>query len=111
MTTNSKTILLDAALMLEKHAWCQGRYAKTAEGDATFPSDPEAVAWCGRGALLLTCMKATGGNGYGEVFQGALEAISALGIDLVVYNDTNKRTKEEVIDVLRRAASVLEEKT
>lgn len=83
---------LKAARALIERGWCQGEYAKDADGEAVGVREPRAVAWCVRGA----CYAAN---------------VSALPLydvqrDLTNWNDHPGRTQAEVLNLFDEAIAL-----
>jgi hypothetical protein len=86
---------------LIQRGWIQRCYARDAGGYRVDPHDSRATCWC----LLGACMRA-------EVdFETGVRDLIRLAIDpdkkimLPTWNDAPERTKEEVLEVIRRAKS------
>jgi hypothetical protein len=85
--------------ILMSHDWCKGAFARTASGESVGSQDPGAVSFC----LLGAIGKAYSGS---DSVPGAIAELSKLlpaDISFTRWNDEPSRTKEEVLEVLRRA--------
>ena len=100
------TILTDARDTIEK-GWTQEVLARDEEGRPIYPQSPEAVEWCGIGALCKAISEHKTLNL--GIAQHTVERI-IYPVGLSAYNDTIGRTKEDMLDVFGRAIemSVLE---
>lgn len=86
-----------AFLFLEQHDWCQGYYAKAANGEWVEPHDERAVAWDAEGALM-----AVYGQGW-RFIQARQRVLRSLNVTcLGTWSDRPETTKTTVVDVLRR---------
>lgn len=95
MKTLIRDLLLDAALWLEEHEWCQGR-----SYGVSVDHEPPAAA-CMYGALALQC---EGADRRAPLLDACNAVIDFLGQDIPSWNDAPERTKEDVIAVLRAVA-------
>lgn len=112
----AKSILEDPNL-----GHCKGTYARTANGDGVFPSNPHKVALCTVGALMLAT-DAKSSISYGnenKLFSNALDwlndfidwEMTKAGLDrsnpymilACEWNNTIARSKQDVIDMYDRA--------
>lgn len=89
--------------LIEK-GWCQHHYSFNAMGYVTGPDNTNVVAWCIMGALV----KAYPYNRNNKVsdydFRDIVHRIEEeIGnISIIDYNDNPKRTKEEVVALLKK---------
>jgi hypothetical protein len=101
MMTGSK-LLHDAAALVEQ-GWCQGTEARDAHGAATDVGAADAASWSLLGALQATTVSdpSTGLQEIGD----AVAALAELIMDpsLANWNDSESRTKLEVLRVLKDA--------
>ncbi|HEV7564932.1 MAG TPA: hypothetical protein VGO31_03115 [Microbacteriaceae bacterium] len=99
---NGSELLHDAGVLVEK-GWCQGAEARDARGTETNVVAPDAAAWSLLGALQATTAAdpSTGLQDIGD----ALAALAELIMDpsLANWNDSEARTKLEVLSVLKHA--------
>lgn len=95
--------LLRARELLE-HGWCQGAYARDADGHICKEHDGAAMSFCLAGA---TYRAATESSAKFSTYNGAcLWLADAFNGDCISeYNDAHGRTKAEVLDVVDRAIS------
>ncbi len=76
MTHAAHQLLQDArALIADPKNWTQGAYARDKDGINVGTSSPQAVCFCGNGALMHAHAMAEPGLGY----QAAWDAMDALG--------------------------------
>jgi hypothetical protein len=99
---NGSKLLHDAGVLVEK-GWCQGAEARDAEGLATTVGAADAAAWS-----LLGALQATTAADPSTDLQDIGEAVSALAEvimdpSLANWNDSEARTKFEVLSVLKDA--------
>ncbi|MDX6399877.1 MAG: hypothetical protein QOF27_483 [Gaiellaceae bacterium] len=99
---NGSQLLHDAGVLVEK-GWCQGADARDARGRATRVGAADAAAWSLLGALQAT----TAADPETEL-QDIGVAVSALAElindpSLAHWNDSESRTKLEVLSVLKDA--------
>lgn len=99
--TTVKEVLIAAKWILENYGWCQGFYAKDAEGQRVYGYHIEGAAcYCTLGALNMVETAADG------LRAGATDlVIEVIGNDWIVsdWNDTPGRTKDEVLETFDRA--------
>jgi hypothetical protein len=99
--TGSK-LLHDAAALVEQ-GWCQGAEARDAHGTATDVDAADAASWSLHGALHATTVSdpSTALQDVGD----AVAALAELIMDpsLANWNDSESRTKLEVLRVLKDA--------
>jgi len=99
---NGSQLLHDAGDLVEK-GWCQGTEARDARGDAIDVTAAGATSWSLLGALQATTVAnpSTELQDVGD----AVAALAELIIDpsLAHWNDSDARTKLEVLGVLREA--------
>jgi hypothetical protein len=99
---NGSKLLHDAGVLVEK-GWCQGAEARDARGLATEVGAADAAAWS-----LLGALQATTAADPSTDLQDIGDAVSALAeviVDpsLANWNDSEARTKLEVLSVLKDA--------
>jgi hypothetical protein len=99
---NGSKLLHDAGVLVEK-GWCQGAEARDARGLATDVGAADAAAWS-----LLGALQATTAADPSTDLQDIGDAVSALAeviVDpsLANWNDSEARTKLEVLSVLKDA--------
>jgi hypothetical protein len=99
---NGSKLLHDAGVLVEK-GWCQGAEARDARGLETDVGAADAAAWS-----LLGALQATTAADPSTDLQDIGDAVSALAeviVDpsLANWNDSEARTKLEVLSVLKDA--------
>ncbi|HEX4679018.1 MAG TPA: hypothetical protein VH210_07420 [Gaiellaceae bacterium] len=99
---NGSKLLHDASVLVEK-GWCQGAEARDAHGLATAVGAADAAAWSLLGALQATTAAdpATRLQDIGEAVSALAEVI--MDPSLANWNDSEARTKLEVLRVLKDA--------
>ncbi|MDT4933783.1 MAG: hypothetical protein QOK11_1675 [Pseudonocardiales bacterium] len=99
---NGPKLLHDAGVLVEQ-GWCQGTEARDASGRATDVRAADAASWSLLGALQATTVAdpSTELQDVGD----AVAALAELIMDpsLANWNDSETRTKLEVLSVLRNA--------
>jgi hypothetical protein len=98
-----QAILIKAAELLESSptAWTQGRLARDDRGWPEAPNHPSACQWCAIGAIA----KVQNLSEASQMYDSAAKLLaSQLSGTIVYWNDHPSRTREEVIDALRKAA-------
>jgi hypothetical protein len=99
---NGSKLLHDAGVLVER-GWCQGTEARDANGEATDVVAADATSWSLLGALQATTVADPS-----TALQDVGDAVAALA-DLIMdpslanWNDSESRTKLEVLSVLRNA--------
>lgn len=85
--TTVKEVLKAARWIIDNVGWCQGYYRKNAQGQDVY-DDSQAACFCSVGALLAV-----------ETSNQNLTTIAEnlLNKDVVTWNDTPGRTKEEIL--------------
>jgi hypothetical protein len=99
---NGSQLLHDAGVLVEQ-GWCQGTEARDASGGATDVDSADATSWSLLGALQATMVAnpTIDLQGIGD----AVAALAELIMDpsLANWNDSEVRTKLEVLSVLKDA--------
>ena len=99
---NGSKLLHDAGVLVER-GWCQGTEARDATGHATDVVGPDATSW----SLLGALQAATAGDPSTELrdIGDAVAALAEVILDpsLANWNDSDARTKLEVLSVLKDA--------
>jgi hypothetical protein len=90
-----------ADLIEPEGAWSNDDVARTATGEETHASDPEATCWCALGAIWRTADRA-GVNRYAA----DKPLFNLLGKSIGEFNDAPERTQAEVVAKLREAAAL-----
>jgi hypothetical protein len=96
-------VLMEAAKLVRR-GWCKGWFARTRNGSKCDHDDPLAVSWCVMGALK----KATN---YPQNHDLIFDAQAKLQIaisphPILLFNDQEAKTAEEVAQKLEEAASL-----
>lgn len=90
-----------AARLAGEGAWTQRAFARRHDGSVAYSScDPRVCSWCLGGALL----KENEATPF-DISQVANAVRAVIGADLVGWNDAPERTQEQVVAVLREAAT------
>jgi hypothetical protein len=99
---NGSRLLHDAGVLVER-GWCQGTEARDSNGRATDVVAADATAWSLLGALQATTVgdPSTGLDDIGDAVAALAELIS--DPSLANWNDSETRTKLEVLSVLKNA--------
>lgn len=86
-----KEILRDAGMLIKKYGWIQGSWGNHVKG------------YC----MLGSIAKVTDFDIESESYDAVLLALAGVvkSSSLILYNDTTGRTKEEVIEVMLKAAN------
>ena len=102
---NGSKLLRDAGVLVER-GWCQGTEARDASGTATEVAGSDAASWS-----LLGALQATSVADPSTKLQDIGDAVAALA-ELIMdpsfanWNDSELRTKLEVLSVLRNAEAL-----
>lgn len=107
-----KELLIRARGRIEK-GWCQGAYAKNADGDGVGATDPDATSFCIRGAILAVgpLDYSVRSPAYG-LLENVVDRISQSPCDsLAGYNDAPERTQAEVLAVFDAAIALADPTT
>lgn len=113
---NAAELITKAADLIEQTGWSQKCNARDAQGKHVMVYDPRATCFCAYGAMaktmediperqLLLDIAANALNDY--VVREFGEPEGGSGQNIVNYNDTPGRTKEEVLAVMRATAKEL----
>jgi hypothetical protein len=99
---NGSKLLHDAGALVER-GWCQGTEARDANGEATDVVAADATSWSLLGALQATTVAdpSTELQDVGDAVAALAELI--LDPSLADWNDSESRTKLEVLSVLKNA--------
>ena len=99
---NGSELLRDAGVLVER-GWCQGTEARDSTGKATDVLAADAAAWSLLGALQATTVgdPSIGLQDIGDAVAALAELIS--DPSLATWNDSETRTKLEVLSVLKNA--------
>lgn len=112
--------VIDKAIeLIETKGWTQGAYARLANGDKTEYTDTAAVCYCISGAMNCAAKQLKNEeNDYDEIFLKGWWTITDVlrnreggkAWDQPVYwNDESGRTKEEVVELLKKASTKLDQ--
>ena len=86
--------------------WTQGEIARNESGYCVPASDPDAVCWCAVGAIGAAYpIDKTMHPDYLEARDSIRRVLSESGVECSIseWNDDPRRTKEEVLDLFRKA--------
>jgi len=87
------TIKESKVIQLIKKGWCQRQWASDHLGRSVDFNSPGACAWCLFGAVMAVKLS--------TISQIKIEALT--GEDVLGWNDEKKRTKRQVLAMLRKA--------
>jgi len=107
---STKQILVETRKLIEQ-GWTQGVNARNRYKERVAPASPDATCWCLQGGLFR--VQHDLGLLYSKLIP-AEDAIDATALlrgsnDLVNYNDTPGRTKEEVLQLIDDTINSLED--
>lgn len=85
-----------------KRGWCQGEYARDANGRAVPAQDSRACQWCIDGAIYAADLHVSVAESLRAAFCAAL-GLSYSIRQPILWNDMPERTQEEAIAVLEAA--------
>lgn len=107
-----KDLLTRARERIEK-GWCQGAYAKAADGESVSACGPCATSFCIRGAVLAASpMDYPVRVSAYILLENAVEQITqSPGDSLAYYNDAHDRTHVEVLAVFDAAIALADPPT
>jgi hypothetical protein len=102
-------VLFRAADRVQFQGWTRQWYARTAEEVRVRSDDPQAVAWCARGALKV---ESPSQYRYGRAYDALDRYLreTGQGAGVMTWNDAPGRTAGEVADTMRHAAKALLER-
>lgn len=95
-------ILLKAADLIEQKGWTRYGYARDEDGNDVNPTSRHAVCFCAIGAIRASANDRGLGSLSRTAVRFAEDALDCNSLD--DWNDEFGRTKEEVVEALRRAA-------
>ena len=83
--------------------WCQGAFARTAQGEPVVSDDWRAASWCPFAAVMMQ-------PAAGETHDEALRLLEAKAgtQNLATWNDERRRTEQEARDLFDRTIARLE---
>lgn len=99
--TDASLRLLRAARALVAAGWCQGVWARDADGNGVMPFDHRAVAWCLSGALAAAAPPV-----FGPAWMDALDRVYQVlpkCVTTISYNDVPGRTQADILALLDAA--------
>lgn len=100
-------ILKEARELIAKEGgWGQGTYARSADGEVSYPTNPDAVCFCTWGALIAVDARQELHRPDGV--QPALDNVT--GGNFVAFNDAPGRTQAEVVAKFDEAIAAEEAK-
>jgi hypothetical protein len=84
--------------------WTQGAYARNAAGESVYADNPEAVAWCARGAVLADIRT--------RAYGAALDVLDgATPVSVALFNDDwPTTTKEQVVSLFDDAVRTFKDR-
>lgn len=91
------SLLTQARALLEK-GWCQGEYAKDADGYPVHADNLEASSWCINGALIGIRVSSPH-----VIFELEYLLSDKVGIGIICWNDKRYRTQVEVLALMDKA--------
>ncbi len=102
---------LAAAYELIERGWCQGTAAADAAGRAVDPDSPAARAWSLSGALTRSWRESRVDDetGLGALQLANLALSAAVHEAPTIWNDMRDRRKQEVLEALVRAVSLVQD--
>jgi hypothetical protein len=87
----------DKVIAKIEQGWTQGAAARDADGNQVGVHSPKAVCWCIAGATVASFLKQT------DDLKLENNIRKVTGYSSVTFNDAPGRTKEEVIEALKKA--------
>lgn len=97
-------ILVDAKEVLETKQWTQGAGARDKDGDLVHSRSEEAVSFCSIGAINRASHHFGGGFLLGTLrFEAEMALQDVIDKDVITWNDSFGRTKEEVLEAFSKA--------
>jgi len=108
MTTSPLEALTRAKEIVQK-GWCQGTYARSMEGfEVPLSSRHDGCSFCIRGAMIHACV---GDAGLHRAIDGLAYTVclEVHACGLVEFNDAKGRKVEEVVELLDKVISRLED--
>ncbi len=103
-------VLLSAAELIEK-GWCQRDMAQDSKGVGISSVSPDAARWCLLGAVRRSILGLDANEANPSAWEmldrasDYLRANLPYGSRITSWNDSSKRTKEDVIQLLRKTAA------
>ena len=98
--------------VIEQNDWCQLAFAKNSDGHDTHSLDPNAVSFCVSGAIRKAYYACSGETiydvqlslkRYENVMDCLADEVNVPVLNITAWNDEPGRTKDEVVDALKRA--------
>lgn len=101
------TLTRARALIAQPETWTQNAYARDSDGTPIVSNSPDAVCWCLTGAIyrVITPGSYLGNPDYLAATDALSDALPAhvTSEDLTVWNDTPRRTHQQILNLLDRA--------
>ena len=91
--------LLEMALKKIEKGWCQGSFAQDKNGKPVYRDSQKAVKWCAIGAIYAVNTS----SNIVDAWDFLEQSLPKKHIHIPVWNDKNGRTKEQVINLYKRA--------
>jgi hypothetical protein len=111
MTLSPRELLAAGADILEKYDWCQGAVAQDKEGRIVPSTSPYAAKFCAMGSLFKVLRSGISSDDVLKAIESDKKVQECTrhfrkvtGLELVMYSETEGRTKEEVIEKMRFAS-------
>lgn len=100
-------LVLEGALSHIKQGWVQEYSAQDSDGNLVHPTHSTACKWCLTGALIASSSGMKSMKPASNLYLESSRACErVLGIDdLATWNDADKRSQEDVIELLGRVIS------
>jgi hypothetical protein len=89
--------------LIEQNGWCQGEAARNDEGRYVATLSDSATQFCALGAIYRVYGNCQADKMYKEFAKAMNFLDTDYSSEIVRWNDTQGRTKEEVVEALRRA--------
>lgn len=100
-----KEVLLLAAALIEKFGWCQHVYQKGVDGPVCLAGAVRLATWGEVYPTLTSVISFEQQSEYGQAVAALMARTDDGGV--TTYNDTPGRTKEQVLNFLRRVAEAV----
>lgn len=109
MTTKRFEIRARAALLkiraTIKKGWCQGAFAYDKDNNCVGANSSKAIKWC----LVGACNKIMRQGDFSNEVQNLLFDTTMNPVSLSVWNDDRMRKKKQVLDLIDKTISILDE--
>lgn len=97
--------LLDAADWLERHEWCQQSNWRSEMGHEIEEERDQVEMACLMGSLMIVENDQRGADSTGIAANAVWRHLGLpLDMDIIAWNDSTRRTKEHVVEALRKTA-------